>query len=204
MRIGIFGGSFDPIHHGHLILAEQCREQANLDQVWFVPCAQSPLKEGTAQATNRQRVEMVELALSGHVPFVLSKLELEREGVSYSVDTLTEIRRQHPDDELFLLMGDDSLESFPRWKEPQRICELALPLVVNRPGSGDVDLSLLKEYVDAERFAAIESLVICSPMIEISSTAMREKIASGKSIRFLTPRAVEKYIETQKLYLPKN
>ena len=112
MRIGIFGGSFDPIHHGHLILAENCREQANLDQVWFMPCAMSPHKTDGANSTARQRIEMIDLALSGHEAFVLSKLEIDRGDVSFTVDTLSEIHQSNPDDDLFLLMGDDSLENF--------------------------------------------------------------------------------------------
>jgi nicotinate-nucleotide adenylyltransferase len=203
MRIGIFGGSFDPIHLGHLILAEHCRESAKLDQVWFVPCALSPHKQEGAHGTDRQRTEMIGLALGGHEAFVLSKLELERGGVSYTVDTLKEIQQSHPDDELFLLMGDDSLESFSSWKEPQQICELVCPIVVNRPGSGTVDLSALKEYVDDDRFKKFESLNVQSPQVEISSSNIRQRVSGNQSIRYLTPRPVEKYIETQKVYQSK-
>ena len=203
MRIGIFGGSFDPIHLGHLILAEQCREQAQLDQIWFMPCSLGPHKTDGAHGTDRQRCEMIELALAGHEPFVLSRIEIERGGVSYTVDTLQEIRESNPQDELFLLMGDDSLENFDSWREPRQICQLATPLVVNRPGSGQVDLSLLKKYVDESRYAAFQSLTITSPRIEISSSDIRAKVSDGNSIRYLTTRSVEKYIETQKLFLPK-
>ena len=129
MRIGVFGGSFDPIHLGHLILAEQCREQAELDEVWFVPCSLGPHKTDGSHATDRQRIEMIDLALGGHLPFVLSKIEIERGGTSYTVDTLEEIRRSKPDDELFLLMGDDSMANFETWREPAKICQLATPLV---------------------------------------------------------------------------
>ncbi len=200
MRIGIFGGSFDPIHLGHLILAEQCREQALLDQVWFVPCSLQPHKHDGTHGTDRQRSEMIELAIAGHEPFSLCKIEMERGGVSYTVDTLEQIHESNPDDELFLLMGDDSLENFGSWREPARICQLATPLVVNRPGMGDVDLSLLAEFVDARRFASFKNMVIKSPRIEISSRTIRGKVAEGKSIRYLTSRPVEKYIETQKLF----
>lgn len=200
MRIGIFGGSFDPIHGGHLILAEQCRDQAKLDRVLFVPCAQQPLKALPTVATDRQRVEMIELAIAGHDAFFLSKLELERGGSSYTVETLEQLATEHPDDDLFLLIGDDSLESFANWRSPQRICELATPLVVNRPGSGAVDLSALKPFVSTERFAEIQQLTIVSPAIEISSTDLKKRIASQSSIRYLVPRAVEKYIEVQKIY----
>ena len=201
MRIGISGGSFDPIHHGHLILAEHCREQANLDQVWFMPCALGPQKPAGAHGTVRQRTEMIELALGGHEAFVLSKLEIERGEVSYTVDTLKQIKESNPEDELFLMMGDDSLESFPSWRDPETICELATPLVVNRPGSGEVDLSVLKQYVSPERFESFAKLKITSPRIEISSSEIRKKVEQGGSIRFLTPRSVEKYIETQKLFV---
>jgi len=203
MRIGIFGGSFDPIHLGHLILAEQCREQAPLDQVWFVPCSLQPHKHNGAHGTDRQRSEMIEIAIAGHESFVLSKLEMERGGVSYTVETLEQIHESNPEDELFLLMGDDSLENFDSWREPGKICRLATPLVVNRPGRGEVDVSLLKKYVDAERFTMFEETAIKSPRIEISSSDIRAKVADGKSIRYLTSRGVEKYIEAQKLFLAK-
>lgn len=200
MRIGIFGGTFDPIHVGHLILAEQCREQAGLDQIWFVPCARQPLKDRPITTTDRQRCEMIELAIAGCEPFHLSQLELERGGTSYTVDTLEQIHASRPNDELFLLMGDDALESFDKWKSPQRICELAIPLIANRPGFEQVDLRPLKQYVDDKRFKKIESYSVTSPMIEISSTELRERIKLGKTIRYLVPRAVEKYIETQGIY----
>lgn len=203
MRIGIFGGSFDPIHLGHLILAEQCREQAGLDQVWFVPSSMGPHKLSGALGTDRQRCEMIELALAGHEPFILSRIEIERGGVSYTVETLRQVRESNPNDELFLMMGDDSLEAFDSWREPGEICQLATPLVVNRPGSSKVDMTPLKKYVDDARFKTFEACGIESPQIEISSRGLRAKTAAGQSIRYLTNRPVEKYIETQKLYLAK-
>ena len=117
------------------------------------------------------------------------------------IDTLTTISENHPDDELFLLLGDDSLETFAQWKDPQGICRLAMPLVVNRPGSDQVDLTVLEPYFDGATMDQVRSSQINSPLIEISSTDIRERTAAGHSIRFLTPRSVEKYIETQKLYL---
>ena len=200
MRIGIFGGSFDPIHQGHLILAEACREQVELDQVWFMPCAVQPHKNSGARATDRQRVEMIELAIAGHDGFSLSKIEIERGGTSYTVDTLKQIRESNSEDELFLLMGDDSLESFESWREPQTICELAVPVIVNRPGSGKVDLSVLQQFVDGQRFELFQSSTVQSPMIEISSSNIRSSVADEKSIRYQIPRSVQKYIEINALY----
>jgi nicotinate-nucleotide adenylyltransferase len=200
MRIGIFGGSFDPIHQGHLILAEACREQVELDQVWFMPCAVQPHKNSGARATDRQRVEMIELAIAGHDGFSLSKIEIERGGTSYTVDTLKQIRESNSEDQLFLLMGDDSLESFESWREPQTICELAVPVIVNRPGSGKVDLSVLQQFVDGQRFELFQSSTVKSPMIEISSSNIRSSVADEKSIRYQIPRSVQKYIEINALY----
>ncbi len=203
MRIGVFGGSFDPIHQGHLILAEQCREQAGLDAVWFVPCALSPDKERGAQGTDRQRIEMIELAIAGHPAFQLARIEIDRGGVSYTVDTLKAIRELHADDELFLLLGADSLDNFDTWREPSEICQLAIPLVVGRPNAKEVDLSVLKKHVDSQRYESFCRHSIVSPLIDIQSRQIRKKIEKQQSIRYLTPRAVEKYIETQKLYCQK-
>jgi len=203
MRIGIFGGSFDPIHQGHLILAENCREQAALDLVLFIPCATGPHKTNGATSTDRQRCEMIELAIAGHESFQLSKIELERGGISYTSETLVELKQQYPDDELFLLLGDDSLESFDSWHEPQKICELSIPVVANRPGSGEIDLSVLEKYVSADRYQQICEVTVDSPMIEISSSNIRSRIEQEKSIRYLMPRGVERYIESQSVYAAK-
>ena len=203
MRIGIFGGSFDPIHQGHLILAESCREQANLDLVLFIPCATGPHKTDGATSTDRQRCEMIELAIAGHESFQMSKIEMERGGISYTVDTLVELKQQYPDDELFLLLGDDSLERFDSWHEPQKICELAIPVVANRPGSGEIDLSVLEKYVSADRYQQISKVTVDSPMIEISSSNIRSRVAQEKSIRYLMPRGVQRYIESQSVYAAK-
>jgi nicotinate-nucleotide adenylyltransferase len=203
MRIGIFGGSFDPIHLGHLILAERCREQAQLDQVWFAPNALSPLKPDGATATDRQRCEMIEFAIAGHEAFYLSKVEIERGGVSYTVDTLTELAARQPDDEFFFLMGGDSLDSFGQWHQPEEILKLASPLIVNRPGADPVELSKLARFTGSDRLKSFQNLVIESPLIEISSSDLRTRIGAGHSVRYLLPRAVEKFIETQKLYASK-
>ncbi len=200
MRIGIFGGSFDPIHVGHLILAEHCREQGELDQVLFIPSSQTPHKENGAFGTDRQRTEMIDLAIGGHPSFLRSSIELERGGVSYTVETLEQLRQQHADDELFLMIGGDSLNGFSTWKEPQRILEMATPLVMARPGSGDVDFDLLSPFVDKQKLAEIKSLAIQAPLIDISSTAIRAAAADDKSFRYQTPRSVERYIQTQKVY----
>ena len=199
MRIGIFGGSFDPIHWGHLILAEQAREQARLDEVWFIPSAIAPHKRTGPVASDRQRLEMVQLAIVGHSAFRANDIELNRGGTSYTVDTLESLSQLHPNDEFFLLMGGDSLDQFRAWREPERICQLATPLVFFRQGSSQ-SLETLRGLVNAERFAAMTNAAIVSRLIEISSTDIRQRATSGRSLRYLVPRSIEMYIEHHKLY----
>lgn len=203
MRIGIFGGSFDPVHTGHLMIAEQCREQARLDEVWFVPSAVAPHKQGGPVASDRQRREMLEFALAGHDHFRCHDIELKRGGTSYTVETLQTLRACQPADEWFLIIGSDSLRGFSSWREPALICQLALPLVYQRPGQ-TAPLELFEPFVDRERLEQIRAHRIEAVSVEISSTLIRERIAAGKSIRFLVPRAVGKYIEASGLYLPGN
>ena len=200
MRLGIFGGSFDPVHYGHLILAETCREQCRLDQIWFVPAAVAPHKKDEPPTAAQSRLEMLELAVSGHAAFEISKQELERGGVSYTVDTLAAVQQQQPKADLFLLMGADSLVDLPTWREPQRICELAVPVVVRRHGAPEVDFDVLAGLVDAARLDEIRQHQVDAAVIQISSTNLRQRVRDGRSLRFLTPRAVEKYIESHELW----
>src|SRR5947209_3226451 len=132
MRVGVFGGTFDPIHLGHLILAEQCREQAELDQVLFMPAALPPHKQQQPLTPFAQRAEMLALAISGHPPFRVEELEKDRPGPSYTVDTLNELHAHRPGDELFFMIGSDSLSELASWYQPKRVLELATLLVVAR------------------------------------------------------------------------
>lgn len=200
MRLGIYGGSFDPVHYGHLLLAECCREQLQLDEVWLLPAAVPPHKQSRERASGKSRLEMLELALSGHEQLRASPLEIDRGGVSYTVETLTEIRAQQPATSLFFLMGADSLADLPTWREPARICELALPVVVRRGGAAEPDYSVLQPLVAPARLQEIQAAQVQMPLMELSSTDLRRRSALGHSLRFRTPRAVEKYIETQRLY----
>src|SRR5262249_32930148 len=142
MRLGLFGGTFDPIHLGHLILAEQCRESCGLDRVWFVVAGAPPHKPGGRTAV-AHRLEMVGIAIAGHSAFAVSDIEATRPGPHYSVETLETLRQDHPDEELFFLIGADSLEDLPSWREPERIARLATIVVVNRPGIEEIDAAAL-------------------------------------------------------------
>ena len=135
MRIGVFGGTFDPVHLAHLILAEQCREQGRLDQVWFVPAARPPHKHEGELTPFAQRVEMLRLALAGQPAFRVEELEKDRLGPSYTADTLDELDRRHPGNEWLLLVGTDTLRDLPTWHEPRRVVERAALLVMARPGA---------------------------------------------------------------------
>lgn len=200
MRLGLFGGSFDPIHLGHLLLAECCREQCRLDQVWFLPAAVPPHKQGHRQTPGDARAEMIELAVGGHETFYVNRYELDRGGVSYTVETLRHFRAEQPDWELFLLVGADMLHDLPHWRESGEVCRLATPVAVCRPGESEPDFECFAGLVSRERIDEIRAHQVEMPQVGISSSEIRRRVAQRRSIRYQTPRAVEKYIQTHGLY----
>lgn len=200
MRLGIFGGSFDPVHYGHLLLAESCREQCRLDRVWLLPAASAPHKQDRGTASARHRTEMLRLALGGHPTIEVNTMEIDRGGVSYTVDTLAAAHDQEPQAELFLLMGADTLEDLPNWRAPGRICELAIPVVVRRAGSAEPHYESLAGVAPPSRLELFRQFQVTMPIVELASTEIRARVANGLSIRYRTPRAVEKYIQTHGLY----
>jgi len=199
-RLGLFGGSFDPVHYGHLLLAECCREQARLDQVIFVPAAVPPHKQDRPLTPSVYRVEMLELAIAGHEQFWVSRYEADRAEVTYTVDTLTYFRSEYPQAELFLLLGADMFNDLPHWRRADEVCRLALPLVAQRAGAPEVDYGLLAHVVEPPRLEAIRRHQVEMPAIGISSTDLRRRLSAGRSIRYQTPRAVEEYIRSHGLY----
>jgi nicotinate-nucleotide adenylyltransferase len=199
MRVGVFGGTFDPVHLGHLILAEQCREQGRLDQVLFVPAARPPHKRDGLTRFD-QRVEMLELALAGNPAFRVETLERDREGPSYSADTLAELHRLHPGEEFFFLIGSDTLAELHTWHQPERIVEHATLLVMPRPGSPVLGTEEVRQRLGPEAGPVRLEVVEAPLWISISSTDLRRRSAEGRSLRYLVPRAVECYIAERKLY----
>lgn len=199
MRLGLLGGTFDPVHFGHLLMAESAREQSRLDQVLFVPAAVPPHKQSWHVSEAAQRIEMLELAIGGNEAFAVSRIEIDRGGVSFTVDTLAELRRQQPESELFLILGADSLVDLPSWREPRKIAELATIVACGRPGI-ELELTALAGHLPAESIEAIGRHRVEMPLIGISSREIRRRVAAGSSIRYQTPRAVEKYIESHGLY----
>ena len=183
-RIGVFGGTFDPVHVGHLAIALAALESVPLDRVLFVPVRRSPLKDRDPLASTADRVAMLETAIASEPRFALSRAELEREGVSYTVDTLEELRSQG---ELFLILGSDALADLARWRAPDRIRELATILVAARPGAPELDAMHGARTFDA-------------PRLDISSRELRARAARGMSLRYLVPDAVWEHIKRHGLY----
>ena len=201
MRIGILGGTFDPVHYGHLLIAETCRELLRLDQVRFVPALQSPLKSSEPGVDGHARADMVQLAVSGNPAFVVDRRELRRSPPSWTVETLRSLRAEFPEAELVLLVGADALRDLPRWREPLEITGLAEIAACNRPGQPELSLSTIRSWIGAELAERVTPVQI--PGTDISSTELRQRIRTGRSIRFLTPRAVEAFLTEHRLYLPK-
>lgn len=198
MRLGLYGGTFDPIHLGHLILAESCREAAGLDRVWFVVAGSPPHKPGDRTGVD-DRIEMARIAVAGHPAFEVSEVEARRPGPHYSVETLGRIAADRPGDDLFFLVGADSLADFPHWRDPAGIARLASIVVVNRPEVPEPDPSALAAALGPD---ARPILRVTVPPIGIASHDLRRRLAEGRSIRYQVTRGVEAYIEANGLYRP--
>ena len=202
MRLGVYGGTFDPVHYGHLLLAEQCREQCGLDEVWFMPAAAPPHKEGVEITEAKHRVCMLDFALAGCPELKVSELELERGGLSYTVDTLQQLSDEDSSRELFLLVGMDSLVDLPTWREPERILQLATIVAVNRRSQHDTDAELAAFSACRQITPLAEKRIVLAEMpdIDVSATDVRNRVRDGMSIRFLTPRPVATYVAEHGLY----
>lgn len=188
-RIGLLGGSFDPPHNGHLLAAGDAFEALSLDRLIFIPAAVQPLKVGRASATPAQRLRMVELLVDGDERFEVSRIEIDRGGLSYTVDTLAAFSAQWPSAQLFWLIGADAIQSFSRWRQPERIVELATVVVMQRAG----DAIQAPEVPGSPQWLA-------SRRFDISSTEIRARVKQGKSIRGFVPDAVGEFIAAEQLY----
>ena len=204
IRYGIYGGAFDPIHLGHLLLAETCLRQAKLDRVIFVPTGTSPHRSGkdNYRASAENRLEMIESAIVGCDEFMVSRYEIDRLETSYTVETLQYFHRSFAlvEPQFFLLMGADMFNDLPNWHDVNEICKLALPLVVTRPESPPPYFAALGGIVTADRLEEIRQSAVTMPLIGISSTQIRHRVAGNESIRFQVPRSVEAYITSRQLY----
>lgn len=190
MKLGVLGGTFDPVHIGHLILAESARDQLGLDRVLFVPAGHPWRKEGREIASSGDRVAMLRLAIEGNDPFAVSLVEVEQVGPSYTHVTLKEIAEANSGAEMYFILGRDALTDLPNWKDPDRIMELATLVAAERVG----------EVIAAPVQGVARATWLQMPLIEISATAIRERVRRGRSIRYLVPPAVEAYIRERGLY----
>ena len=193
MRVGVLGGTFDPIHCAHLILAEQAREQLVLDKVLLIPAGDPWRKAGREITPASLRLEMVRLAASGNPLFEVDDREVRREGATYTVDTLRELRAElAEDDDLFLILGEDALADLPNWKQPEALAEYATIVVAPREGV-EVPTTLPFDPATIER--------VDMPYVDIGSTDLRRRARLGRTLRYLVPEPVRQFIEDRGLYL---
>ena len=198
MNIGVFGGTFDPIHMGHLIVAEETKGRLNLAEILFVPAGQPWLKANNLISPAEHRIQMVRLAIADEPSFKLSTMEIERAGPSYTVDTIAQLKAQlGAGDKLFFILGWDILTQLPQWHEPSRLVRMCRLVPVPRVGYPSPDF----DSVEAAVPGLSQSLIILdTPQIEISSSEIRDRVARGLSIHHLVPEPVETYIKQHRLY----
>jgi nicotinate-nucleotide adenylyltransferase len=199
LRIGVFGGAFNPPHMGHLICAQEVLLQLGLERVLFVPFGQAPHREIDDDTGAEARLEMVEAAIAGDERFVISRVEVDREGPSYTSDTLELLRSESPDDELFLILGGDQAAALATWHEPEKVLEYATVAAVERVGWSRSAIGIkLARLRGSDRVRHLDM-----PVIQISSTGIRRRVREGRPIRYLVPIAVEEYIGSHQLYREK-
>ncbi len=198
MKIGLLGATFDPVHFGHLAIADEARRSLGLAEVLFIPAGQPQFKSSITVTPAKHRVEMVRLAITGRPEYKISEIEIERGWASYTVDTLAELHRTYDSaDEIYFILGWDSLEKFPEWREPSRIIDMCFLAAVPRPGWPQPDIRALEKAVPG---ITSRLILLEGPQVDISSTAIRELVAEGKAIENLVPAPVAEYIKKHKLY----
>ena len=198
MNIGVFGGTFDPIHIGHLLIAEEARLRLGLSQVIFVPAGEPWLKEHRIISPGEHRLEMIQLAIAFNAFFRASTVDLERPGPSYTVDTLTDLRRELGEEaNFYFILGLDALAELPSWREPERIVQVCHLVAARRPEVKDLDLEALERSIPGISHRVI---ILDNPLIDMSSSEIRERVAAGLPITDLVPDAVARYIREQGLY----
>lgn len=197
-RLGVMGGTFDPIHFGHLVAAEMARTEFSLDKVIFVPTGMPPHKVRKKITLPDIRYAMVEIAIKDNPDFIISRIEIDREGISYTIDTLNELHRLYPGAGLFFITGTDALLEIFDWRCPEEIIKLTSFIAASRPGYEARDFLLKAETEHPQFLGKIHLLEV--PALAISSTDVRQRVAKGKSIRYLLPEGVRAYIGKQGLY----
>ncbi|MEN9224981.1 MAG: nicotinate-nucleotide adenylyltransferase [Thermostichus sp. HHBFW_bins_43] len=196
-RIAILGGTFNPVHQGHLIMAEQALWQFDLDQVLWIPAGDPPHKPLAAGASTADRLAMVKLAIADHDRFACSELEIHRKGRSYTIETLRSLIQEHPDTQWYWIIGVDALRDLPRWHQAEELTRLCHWIVAPRVDAGDAP-EVLRTVT--QKLPMLQAELLEAPTLTLSSTYLREQIQKGGSIRYLVPAAVEQYIHQHQLY----
>lgn len=196
MRIGIMGGTFDPVHNGHLTIAKSAAEQLGLQQVLFMPTGNPHFKLDQHVTDAAKRARMVELAIAQEPLFTLDLREVQREGVTYTADTLEELQAQHDDAELFFFLGTDAARMLPQWRRAETVARLCKPVVLRRPGEDTQSVKEAMESSDCD----FDAIYLDVPQVDISSTGLRQRIADGLEIDGMVPQAVAQYIAENDLY----
>ncbi|MDF2512434.1 MAG: hypothetical protein K0S04_2300 [Herbinix sp.] len=197
-KIGIMGGTFNPIHFGHLFLAENAYEQLGLDMVLFIPSKNPPHKNKPEDITEQQRIDMIQLAINENPHFELSTMEMEREGMTYTADTMTILKAENPDTEYYFIIGADSLFLMDKWYQPQIIFDNCIVAAANRDHADQVAMAEQVKLLKNQYHANI--ILIDMPTVQVSSCNIRERVAAKKSIRYYITDPVLEYIESKSLY----
>jgi nicotinate-nucleotide adenylyltransferase len=199
MNIGVLGGTFDPVHNGHLLVAEEAKTRLNLAVVIFVPAGQPWLKVDRPITPAEHRLQMLRLVLADKPDFKLSTMELERAGPSYTVDTITELQRQlDAEDELFFILGWGSLAELPQWQDVPRLIQLCYFVAAPRPGAPRPDLKALEASIPG---ISQRVMLLDKPYVDISASVIRDRVARGLSVRHLVPEPVNRYLKEHGLYV---
>lgn len=199
MNVGILGGTFDPVHSGHLILAEVAREQLNLNEVLFIPAGQPWLKVERTITPAKHRLQMLRLALDATPYFRTSEMEIKRSGPTYTIDTINALKKRLSDeDELFFILGQDNLMQVPQWHDAPELIKRCYLVAAPRPGEKKPDLKALEAEIPGIRQRV---MLMKEPLVDISATDIRERVARGLSVRHLVPEPVNRYIKEHRLYI---
>ncbi|MDR7857079.1 nicotinate-nucleotide adenylyltransferase [Tissierella sp.] len=198
MKIGVIGGTFDPIHNGHLIIAEYARTSLRFDKVIFMPSGIHPFKDNKGISESNLRIDMILLAIESNKYFEVSSLDIDRVGTTYTIDTIIELKDKYKDDELYFIFGSDIIFEIDKWKDIEKLSTLCKFVLLSRPGKNEEEINKRIESLKFSYNIHIEK--VNSPMIEISSTEIRNRIKNKLSIKYLVPETLEKYILDHNLY----
>jgi nicotinate-nucleotide adenylyltransferase len=200
MKVGVFGGTFDPVHLGHLVLAGECRRQVGLDEVWFVPSAHHPFKPDLQVSSFDDRVAMLRLALEDRDGYVVNEIERELPAPTYTANTLDALAERYPGNEWYFLMGADALAELPLWHEPARVVARCTLLAMARPGTAKITIDQLRANLTLPADSPVRLQWVDVPPIDIASREIRRRVRAGESIQAVVPHAVEQFIQSHHLY----